>query len=160
VPDAKLIGAGAEPGGDYGDYIHRIVTDQNILGNVTFTGVIPFERLVTGYISANVVAMPSVYEAFPIVPLEAGITGRPVVASNIEGCSEVIVDGVTGLLVDPKDPHHLAAAVVKLLLNRELRQRMGNNAREYILKRYTWEIIGQKIEDQYSSFLGCGRKGG
>ncbi len=82
------------------------------------------------FAQAHIVCLPSVYgEGVPKVLLEAGAAGRPVVATDIAGCREVVREGVTGLLVKPGDAGDLARALQHLIEAPDLRARMGNAAR-------------------------------
>jgi glycosyltransferase involved in cell wall biosynthesis len=72
----------------------------------------------------------------PRALLEAMATGLPVVATSIRGCREEVVNGVTGILVPPRDHEALAAAMTKLLLSRELRAAMGEAGRDRALARF------------------------
>ena len=82
--------------------------------------------------------MPSRAEAFGVAALEAQACGLPVVASNVGGLPEVVRDGETGLLVPPEAPQALAAALMTLIQDPQLRADMGRNGREWVLERYEW----------------------
>lgn len=101
---------------------------------------------------ADVFAMPSrlpggtlAGEGFGIVYLEAAAYGKPVVAGNVAGALDAVADGETGLLVDPTDPHAVAAAISTLLLDRDLAQRMGARGAERA-KGFTWPLIASRVE--------------
>jgi phosphatidylinositol alpha-mannosyltransferase len=83
--------------------------------------------------------------------------GKPIVASDIEGYSEVVRDGVEGLLVKPKDEEALADALSKLLLNKLLRERMGAMGRSRA-EDYSWESIAQRVMDYYQRLLELPRR--
>jgi glycosyltransferase involved in cell wall biosynthesis len=78
----------------------------------------------------TLVLVPSRYEAFGLTALEAAQMARPVVATRVGGLPEVVVDGKTGLLVEPDDPVALARAIVTLLQDRGRAERLGRAARE------------------------------
>jgi phosphatidylinositol alpha-1,6-mannosyltransferase len=101
---------------------------------------------------ADVFAMPSrlpggtlAGEGFGIVYLEAAAYGKPVVAGNVAGALDAVADGETGQLVDPTDPHAVAAAISTLLLDRDLAQRMGARGAERA-KGFEWPIIASRVE--------------
>jgi glycosyltransferase involved in cell wall biosynthesis len=87
--------------------------------------------------AADVFVLPSRYEGMPLALLEAMDAGLPVVTTRAPGCTEVVADGVTGLLVPPEDPPALAAALARLLEDPALRQRMGRAGRLRYLECFT-----------------------
>jgi glycosyltransferase involved in cell wall biosynthesis len=110
---------------------------------------------------------PSIYEPFGIINLEAMACGTPVVASAVGGIPEVVVDGETGILVpleqqtkapfEPIDPVRfsgdLAAAINRLLGDRELRDRMSRAGRARVEREFAWPAIAQQTADLYQSLL-------
>src|SRR5205807_10229309 len=103
---------------------------------VRFLGAIPQERLGDYYALADVCVVPSRTESFGLVALEAQALGTPVVAAAVGGLREIVEDGVTGLLVEGRDPEDYAAAIALVLRDPELRSRMGEEARQRAA-RYT-----------------------
>jgi glycosyltransferase involved in cell wall biosynthesis len=97
----------------------------------------------------DVFALPSVGESFGIAYLEAWMCGKPVIGARIGPTSDVIDDGVDGLLAKPDDPGDLAAKLLELLSDPGKRERMGQNGRTKTLKRYTWDLIIDKMEQLY-----------
>ena len=85
----------------------------------------------------DVVALPSWTEGLPIVLLEAMAHGRPVVATPVGGTPELVTDGETGLLVPPRDPEALAAALRRVLDDPDLARRLGTAARARVAERFT-----------------------
>jgi glycosyltransferase involved in cell wall biosynthesis len=96
---------------------------------VHLLGHIPWEQLLCWYKKAALCALPSYYETFGLAALEAMAFGLPVVALSAGALPEVVEDQVTGLLVSPRDTAALAGAIVRLLKDPELRQRLGENGR-------------------------------
>lgn len=94
----------------------------------------------------DIVAVPSIFEPFGIVTVEAMVQGRPVVASAVGGLTETVVDGVTGLLVPAGDPGRLAVALAELVRSPEMRARMGEAARARALDQFSPE----KMVDAYA----------
>lgn len=97
----------------------------------------------------DVFALPSVGESFGIAYLEAWMCGKPVIGARIGPTSDVIDDGVDGLLAKPDDPGDLAAKLLELLSDPGKRERLGKNGRTKILKRFTWDRIIDKMEHIY-----------
>jgi glycosyltransferase involved in cell wall biosynthesis len=86
---------------------------------------------------AHIAVLPSYREGLPKALLEAGASGRPIVATDVTGCRDVVVDGETGLLVPARDAQSLAAAIERLVLNPGLRQQMGAAARERVVNQFS-----------------------
>ena len=106
------------------------------------------------YRQAQVVALPSMGEGLPTALLEAAACERPIVATDVPGCREVVLDGETGLLVPPNDPVALAAAVEKLLDDPALRRRLGENARQRVAQYFSDQKINEQTLGVYYSLLG------
>jgi glycosyltransferase involved in cell wall biosynthesis len=90
---------------------------------------------------AHVVCLPSYREGLPKSLLEASGIGRPMIASNVPGCREVVRDGITGLLVEPRDALALADAMLRLGRDPTLRARLGRAARERAEALYSIEDV-------------------
>jgi sugar transferase (PEP-CTERM/EpsH1 system associated) len=101
----------------------------------------------------DVFVLPSLWEGLPIALLEAMAAGLPVVATRVGGVPEVVVDGVTGLLVPPRDPEALSKAILKLLQNSDLRQKMGRSGRERVREHFSVERMVQDTEALYQRLL-------
>ncbi|MBL7199911.1 MAG: glycosyltransferase [Anaerolineae bacterium] len=97
--------------------------------------------------------LPSLWEGLPMAVLEAMAAGLPVVATAVGGTPEVVVDGVTGLLVPPGDPDALAEAIFRLLRDPDLRQRMGQAGRERVVERFSAERMVERTEQLYEQLL-------
>lgn len=117
---------------------------------VTFLGRRSQEALPYYYATADVVVMPSLYESFGMVALEAMACGTPVVASDVGGLSFVVRDGETGYLVPENDPYILAATIGCLLRDPQLRRRLGARGIE-VAREYAWSRVADKIEELYAS---------
>jgi glycosyltransferase involved in cell wall biosynthesis len=85
-------------------------------------------------------------EGFGIVYLEAGLHALPVVAGNVAGALDAVVDGETGLLVDPTDHVAVADAISSLILDPELAERLGR-AGERRAREHSWPVIARRVED-------------
>jgi phosphatidylinositol alpha-1,6-mannosyltransferase len=101
---------------------------------------------------ASLFAMPSrlpsgssAGEGFGIVYMEAAAYGKPVVAGNVAGALDAVADGESGVLVDPSDPHAVAEAISRLLLDRELARRLGMAGAERA-RRFAWPVIVKRVE--------------
>ena len=103
----------------------------------------------------DVAVLPSYREAQGVSLLEAMALERPIVASRVGGIPEFVDDGVTGLLVEPRDPAALAAAVVRVLRDRALAETLGRNAREVVRDRYCVDLMVQRVEDLYEEGIAA-----
>ncbi len=115
---------------------------------VAFLGSQSQELLPYYYSAADVCVMPSLYESFGLVALEAMACGTPVVASRVGGLPYVVRDGETGLLVPENDPTALAEKLELLLTDAELRTRLGARAHE-VAQGYSWERVAVEIARLY-----------
>jgi glycosyltransferase involved in cell wall biosynthesis len=100
--------------------------------------------------SMHVVAVPSRLDSFPLVPCEAMVAGRPIIATRVGGLPEAFEDGVHGLLVPPDDADALARAIASLVVSPERIAVMGRAAREYASERYRWERVADEYDELYS----------
>ncbi|MGQ9922246.1 MAG: glycosyltransferase family 4 protein, partial [Desulfobacca sp.] len=105
------------------------------------------------YAAMDILVLPTRREGFPNTPLEAAAMQLPVVATNVDGCVEAVADGVTGLLVPPRDGAALAAAISTLLADPQLRQDMGRRGRERVLQDFQPRRIWQALLDNYQTLL-------
>ena len=146
------------PERDYPALLHRLAQDHD----VTFLGPVPDADLPGLYRRAAVLALPSVdrtcygrhvpvSELLGLVALEAMASGTPVVASRIGGLAEVVVDGETGFLVPPGDTEALGDRLARLLSDRRLAARLGANARDLVMQRFTWRACAERCLAAYET---------
>ena len=117
---------------------------------VSFLGSKPRAEVVDYLAAADVFLFPTERdEAAPLVPLEAMASGLPLLASTVGGGVELIEDGTSGLLLPPAAPERWAEAIRSVLADDALRRRMGEAARERILRSYTIEAMTRQTVDVY-----------
>jgi D-inositol-3-phosphate glycosyltransferase len=104
------------------------------------------------YAAAEVVVMPSHYESFGMVALEAMACGTPVIASRVGGLAHLIQDGETGYFVPAQDPHALAEKLRLLFVDNALRIRLGAQAAHYA-QDFGWEMITSKVVAVYQEMV-------
>jgi len=120
--------------------------------NVLFTGHIRDERMfLSAYSACDVFVLPSEYEAFGIVLLEAMASGKACIATRVGGIPEVLDD--CGVLVDYNNVNQLGNAVVGLLGDEERRKILGKKGRERVKKQFTWGKIADRLEEVYNDAL-------
>ncbi len=103
---------------------------------------------------ASVVCLPSSYgEGLPKILLEAAACGRPIIATDVPGCREVVVNGESGLLVPARDADALAAAIKTLLEDPSMRTAMGERGRHLAEQEFSVERIAQQTLTLYHDLL-------
>jgi glycosyltransferase involved in cell wall biosynthesis len=145
LPDARLVLAGVdlEQGGAFQIELEREAEQLSVRERVEFAG---FHHDVPALLDElDIVALPSWTEGLPLTVLEAMAHARPVVATSVGGTPEVVVDGETGLLVPPRDSTALAAAIRRLLDDRELAQRLGDAGRRRVEEHFSLAAMNERI---------------
>jgi len=129
----------------------RLASELGVAGRVRWEGWVhePRRRLQT----FDVLAVPSRFEGFPLVVLEALLARTAVVAADVGSVGEAVVDGETGLLVPPHDAGALAAALGRALADPVLRSRLGEAGRRRVLDSFTAEHMAHGFERLYDELL-------
>ena len=154
VPGAVLVSAGRE--GGMTDTLRAECERLGIASRVTWLGV---RGDITSLLAAaDVFVFPSLYEGLGVSLLEAMFAGLPVVTSDIAPMNEVVIGGQTGLLVPPRDPEAIAAAVLTLANDRELCGRLGDAARAYVIAHFNVDDMARRLEGLYLDVLGIGSR--
>ena len=117
-------------------------------------GTVPHDELLVLYGRADVVACPSHREGFGVVCAEAMAHGRPVVAGAVGGLLDLVVDGETGLLVEPGDVPGLRVALERLLGDPALSSRLGAAGRRRVAERFAWNSVVDATLAAYAAVLG------
>jgi len=151
-PDVKFVIVGEDGGAR--DGFEKRVKALGIQDNVKLTGHIQEEAVFrSAFAACDIFVLPSIFEAFGIVILEAMAMGRPCVATRVGGVPDLVSDGRTGILVEPKDPVALAKGLIKVLDEPALAKDMGVNARKRVGKEFTWPRITDRLEHIYKEVL-------
>jgi len=119
-------------------------------GNVRFEGAVAHDALPGYYSAADVCVVPSYYESFGLVAVEAMACGTPVVASRVGGLVSTVTDGVTGYLIPWRCPEPFAEKLDVLLGNPELRANFSMAARRSV-ERFRWSTVGLRMADVYAA---------
>lgn len=106
--------------------------------------------------AADIFVLSSRQEGFPITILEAMAAGKPIVATDVGGCAEAVVDGETGLIVPPEDPAALAEAIASLLADPERTRAMGAAGRERVQREFTVDRMVEQHLELYAQALEAG----
>lgn len=132
--------------------LHELRENLGLEDIITFLGKRSQDTLPYYYSAADVVVMPSHYESFGMVALEAMACGTPVVASQVGGLAYLIQDGITGYHVRDQEPEELAARLAEILDNDEIHADMSRNAVNFA-RKYSWKEIASQIIDVYLSVI-------
>ena len=125
---------------------------ETLPANVTFTGYLQEENLAEAYACSDLMVFPSATETFGNVVLESLACGTPVVGANSGGVKNIITDGKTGFLCEPKNSNSFLSSIYQLLNNEEMRKQMGIAARFYATTQ-SWDEIFHGLYMQYEEVL-------
>jgi len=131
-----------------------------VADRVRLLGSVPHERLPELMAAADAVVCAPWYEPFGIVPIEAAACGRPLIGSSVGGLLDTVVDGVTGLLIPPRDPSALAAAVRELAADPLRRRAFGLAARRRAVALYDWGSVAAATDRAYRALVSSASQKG
>lgn len=131
--------------------LKKMVAERDLINSVKFTGILSEEERLSTLNQASVVIVPSILESFGLVILESMQLQRPVIASNVQGIPEVVVDGETGILVPGKDPVALFHAIEDFLKNPSKGTEMGVKGRKRAIERFTLDDHLLQYEHSYNT---------
>lgn len=146
VPGVGLIVAGD---GTYRRSLEARAAGLGLNGQVRFVGFVEETRLRALYRSADLAIVPSLYEPFGLVTLEAMASGTPLVVAEVGGLREIVQHGVTGLRFRPGDASELARAAAKVLRDPALGARLAREARSALAARGSWRAAAARTADTY-----------
>jgi len=151
IEEAALVMVGS---GEMLPFLRAQAKFLRIEDRVKFVGYVKNEVLPEIFRMADVFVLPSITaEAFGIVILEAMASGLPVVATDVGGIPEIVMESESGLLVPPGNELELRNAIQKLLLDDKLRERLGSNGRKAVEERYSWNRVTEQIEKTYEDVI-------
>jgi len=131
--------------------LEALVKRLKIKDYIYFLGGLPFAR---SYINNfDIFVLPSLFESLPVSIIEAYAEKKAVIASNVGGISELVIDGETGILVPPKDSKALASAIERLIRDEKLRERLAENGYNRFIKNFTFEVMVEKTRKIYKDIL-------
>ena len=155
--DLKLIiCGGSRPGhsdGDERDRIESIVTELGMSQMTEFPGRVSQEDLPYYYAAADVCVVPSHYEPFGLVAIEAMASFTPVVASDVGGLQFTVVNEETGLLAPPQDFPAFANAIDRILLDARWAEELGQAARKRVENKFSWDGVAMQLSELYNNLL-------
>lgn len=133
--------------------IQQLVQDLGIAAQTTFVGAVSHERLPLFYTAADVCVIPSHYEPFGLVAIEAMACGTPVIASNVGGLKFTVVPGETGLLVTPQDIDGFATAIEQVLSHEDWSAQASAKAAHWVQENFSWTGVAAQLSELYRWLL-------
>jgi glycosyltransferase involved in cell wall biosynthesis len=146
VPNVKFLLVGD---GIYRERFERLATEMGLRGYFVFAGLVPPSEIPRYIASMDLLVHLSLREGLPRALPQAVACGKPVVAFDVDGAREVCVDGETGLLVRAGDVIGLASAVIRLLQDRDLANRMAVQGRNLVKERFSEERMVRQLDELY-----------
>ena len=142
-------------GPDFGEKnkLELIIKDMNLEKNFIFAGELSRKEIISAYKNASIFVLPSRYEAFGIVLIEAMASKLPIVATDCSAIPYVIKDGKNGLLFSIDDSNELAEKIILLLENNRLKNEIIANGFKIVKEKYNWEKSVTKLEKIYLSLI-------
>ncbi len=157
LQNLKLIIVGGSsanmPDGDERNRIEQIVNESGIRESTIFAGRIGHDILPLYYAAADVCVIPSHYEPFGLVAIEAMACGVPVVASNVGGLKFTVIPEETGLLVEPKDTEAFANGIHRILFDDLWVRKMRKQASANVNQRFSWAGVSIQLSELYRHVL-------
>lgn len=148
VPEAMFLFVGDGP---LKKELEDLAASLKVKERIIFAGFRSDTREILSAI--DLLVIPSLLEGFPMITLEGMAMAKPIVATNIDGITEQITDGINGILVPPKDPSALAKAVIRVLNDKEWAKAMGLSARGKVEQDFSVEKMVAETEKVYMSLL-------
>jgi D-inositol-3-phosphate glycosyltransferase len=152
--DCFVLVIGGDSTAQHGEMAHLrlLASELGISERVSFLGAVDHEKLPLFYSAADVCVVPSFYESFGLVALEAMACGTPVVASRVGGLTATVRDGETGYLIPWRCPEPFAERIELLLGNEQLRRAFGSAAREAV-ERFRWGNVAEAVLGLYGELI-------
>ncbi len=158
VPNITYLIAGD---GEEREHLESLCEELGLRHYVRFLGYVENSRLPALYCASDLVVMPSYevkstgdMETFGISFVEANACGKPVIGGRSGGTADAVIDGETGLLVDPNDVDAIARCILRLLTDRDLARRLGENGRRRVEREFSWQQVGRRLEAMLAEFTG------
>ncbi len=146
-----LVIMGADFG--YQKDMEKLILKLNLQDKIIVLKKPTREEVISAYHACEFLVLPSRWEMSPLTPLEGFACKKPTISSELHGIPYVIENGVTGILVDPENPHQLTNAIRKFLGNSDLVSQMGNNGYKKVVEVFNSEHMTKKILEIYKSVI-------
>ena len=146
IPDLRFLVAGTGP---HARALQAMIEELGLGHKIKMLGFVEADILAKFYKCADLTVVPSLYEPFGMVVLEAMVAGSPVIVADTGGLKEIVVHEETGLCFKPGNPESLAQAMIRVLKDPELAQRLTSDARRFIGEKYNWDRIARHTLEVY-----------
>ena len=151
LDDVRLVVVGPDDG--FLGELEALTKALKIEDNVLISDALYGKDKLEAYVDADVYVLPSRYETFPMSLLEAYSCAKPVVCSKVCGLKDLVIDGVTGLLVEEEDVSQLAHSILSMLNADDRAKEMGMRGKRFVKKSFTLEKVVDKLEKLYEDVL-------
>ena len=145
-PDLRFLVAGTGP---HVRALQVMIDEFGLSDKIKLLGFVDPHKLPMFYKCADITVVPSIYEPFGMVVLEAMVAGCPVIVADTGGLKEIVVHEETGLCFKPGNPKSLAGAMIRVLRDEGLAQRLTSDAQKFITEKYNWERIARHTMEVY-----------
>jgi len=141
--------------GDYEEHLNPIKKEnKKLIDSLDSIITVGFQNDIREFLSiSNLFVLPSYREGLPNSMIEAGSFGIPLLATNINGCNEIIEENITGILVQKKNIQSLQEGIEKLLNDKELYNNIQSKVRERIIQRYDQKYFWKELENEFKKFI-------
>jgi glycosyltransferase involved in cell wall biosynthesis len=150
--NARLVGA---PSDLSINYLEKIINDDGLSGNVQITGPLYDEEKHLEFTRADLFILPTFFETFGLVNLEAMQYSLPVISTHEGSIPEIVMDNETGFLINPQNAEELADKIATLLKDKDSRSTMGKKGYERFINNYTLNHFELKLDRIFQTILGC-----
>ncbi len=133
--------------------LESLARELRIAALTHFVGRVPHEQVIHYLHQMDIFVMPSLQESFGVAAVEASAAGLPIVASNVGGLPEVVLDGETGFLIPPAEVDALSEQLAVLVADAALRRRMGEAGRAFVQTHYDWHVNASEMQRLYQAIV-------
>lgn len=141
---------------DYARKLYQLTEDLELQNKVIFTGFVEFDELKALYQNCTVFCLPTLADTLPLVILDAMASKKPVVSTAVGGIPEEVINGKTGLLIEPQKVEELSKALTELVQDKDKARTYGEAGFRHLMKNYTWPKVAQKTLGLYGKILNNG----
>ncbi|MCQ1536898.1 colanic acid biosynthesis glycosyltransferase WcaL [Methanosarcina sp. KYL-1] len=142
------------------DSLNQLAMDQNVKAYIQFKGDVSDSELKENYHKADIFVLPCIVaengdrDGIPVAMMEAMAMEIPVISTDASGIPELVIDGISGILVPQKNETEISRAIIKLCENKDLRNNMGKAGKHIIIEKYNLENEAKKLENLFQSVYG------
>lgn len=144
--EVHLIGKGSGEA-----YLKELVSKFNFKKYIKFLGKKTFQEITSYYANSDIFILPSIHEGFPLTLLEAWASRLPVIITNVGGISKICTNKKNALIIPSQSPEKIAEAMLLLIKNKKMREKLGENGRKLVEEKYNWENVTKKFINIYKN---------